>query len=154
MSAVFKTKNQRKMSEDRPPHFCPVKTEEVIERLTILEEKLKEDRKLRHELNSHLSSVVDEERKERMELSESMDAATYSIGRLEKMHTEVLEVLKGSWHQVGMVNEFKNIQSRVTEIERKDTRRAAFISGMMIVASTLGAVIGVGLKVMVDFLRG
>lgn len=146
------------------PRVCPMTTPVFIERMKSVEDGLKllgtrldEDQQTRHERNTIIYEVIDEERIERMKLEDS-------VKTLVLQQTELLGVIKGSWHDEGLFKEFRkfrkdvetwtdkiekidNIDERVKHIESRYNVSKGFINGatfiISLIASAIGAIIGI-----------
>lgn len=131
---------------DCPKRTCPMDTREFIERMKGIEDRLdghdkrfEDDVRIRHERNAAIAEVIDEERIERMKLTDEM-------AELKTMHKELLQVLRGTEWNKGLLAINSDLETRVKAIEnalmKDELTRKAYTRGIVILGTVLGAIGG------------
>jgi hypothetical protein len=83
-------------------------TKELVRRLEKIEEELKEGTRSRHNYNSHIASVVDAEREERMRMEDSIDEA---LADLSKKIDALMHSVNGVLGTSGINDQIKDFKS-------------------------------------------
>lgn len=85
-------------------------------RLTAIELELASQRENRHALNSHISTVIDEERKERLEMERDLVSLQKAVSEITNSVKEVVDALKGGqFGQAGLVAQIAAVNAQVAQ---------------------------------------
>ena len=133
----------------------------MIRRLELIEDRLKEESETRHERNSRIISIVEEERLARMELAKTVKSIEKSIEELRQMHRDVLESLKGNWSHAGVVSNVRDhdaridkTNARIKKVEDDFAARKSFFAGIVMAVGAVGSAIGAGIAILAEILFG
>jgi len=111
-----------------------------------IENDIREAQDSRHERNSKIYSVIDEERLARMKLEKTVADMAERVDRL-------LNVMEGTFGRPGMVVQQDSIEHRVHSLENWKTQQKAFVAGVAAVGSIIGGVIVAGVQAVWHFIR-
>ena len=132
---------------------CPFSSKEFViwvnnisDELKRVNEKIQEDSNNRHSSNEAIAQVIDTERLNIINLEEQ-------ISSLAEMHRELLEIIRGTWANPGIVNKINTLKEEVKDINEhtkefeesvklKASNQKAFIAGIMFIGSVTGSIIG------------
>jgi hypothetical protein len=120
-----------------------IPNQEFLNRLSQIEEELKEIRKYRHERNESYAKVLDE-------IRVSICQHEEEIRELRIMHKEVIGALKGVMGRTGLIAENVAQETRIKALEDWRREIKAFIAGAIAICSLVSA----SLTYLVMFFKG